>query len=381
MLSSGTPFELVVTHKRLAQIVDALLKQSVVALDTEANGYHRYPERVCLIQLATLDETFLIDPLSIADMSPIGPLLSNPKIQKVIHGADYDIRGLDRDWAFRLTNIFDTSIAARFAGMERIGLASALEECLHIIVEKPKRLQRADWSIRPLSDEAIDYAAGDVKHMLPLRDALYEKLVALGRTQWITEEFARLEQIHYSPPEPPELAYLTFKGSRTLDDQGRAVLKELAVTREIEARRRGVPPFRIIRTEDLVTMAGSLVDEEPTSKILRHFRSPFANRLRHAIHKGKKAQPEPKPNFSVGSTPRMTAGQQTRLKALKAWRNERANDLTLDPSVIWPAVSLDRLARDPEAIENEFSKTDVRRWQIKRFGEDLAEVLSQIKSS
>ena len=128
-------------------------------------------------------------------------------------------------------------------------------------------------------------------------------------------------------------------------------------------------------------MAGSLVDEEPTSKILRHFRSPFANRLRHAIHKGKKAQPEPKPNFSVGSTPRMTAGQQTRLKALKAWRNERANDLTLDPSVIWPAVSLDRLARDPEAIENEFSKTDVRRWQIKRFGEDLAEVLSQIKSS
>ena len=130
------------------------LREPVVALDTEANGYHRHPERVCLIQLATRKRLYVIDPIEIDDMAPLGPLLASRRVEKVIHGADYDIRGLDRDWGFRIANIFDSSIAARFAGMEKIGLAAALEECLGIRVEKRKRLQRADWSRRPLSDEA-----------------------------------------------------------------------------------------------------------------------------------------------------------------------------------------------------------------------------------
>ncbi len=376
MVAGHSPFELVTDRDRLARAVKAALREPVVAIDTEANGYHRYPERVCLIQLATPKRLYVIDPIEIDDMSPLGQLIESRRVEKVIHGADYDIRGLDRDWGWRIANIFDSSIAARFAGMEKIGLAAALEECLGIHVEKLKRLQRADWSRRPLSDEALAYAAEDVAHMLPLRDALLERLQNLGRAAWAAEEFARLEEIRYSPPDPPEVACFSYKGGRDLDGRGRAILKELAVAREAEALRRGVPTFRIMRSEDLVGIAAAPDDQESVGKLLKRSHPGFANRLRRALAKGRKAPPDPRPRSS-GAPPRMTAEQQARLKDLKEWRNARAAELALDVSVIWPAASLDRLAREPELLAEEINESDVRRWQAERFEESLAQVLAK----
>lgn len=375
MVAGRSPFELVTDRDRLARAVKAALREPVVALDTEANGYHRYPERVCLIQLATPKRLYVIDPIEIDDMSPLGPLLDSRRVEKVIHGADYDIRGLDRDWGFRVANIFDSSIAARFAGMEKIGLAAALEECLGIHVEKLKRLQRADWSRRPLSKEALTYAAEDVAHMLPLRDALLERLQRLGRAAWAAEECARLEEIRYAPPDPPEVACFSYKGSRDLDGRGRAILKELAVAREAEALRRGVPTFRIMRSEDLVGVAAAPDDQDSVGKLLKRSHPGFANRLRRALSKGRKARPDPRPRSTA--PPRMTAEQQARLKELKEWRNARAAELALDVSVIWPAASLDRLAREPERLTEELGESDVRRWQAERFGQSLTEVLAK----
>ena len=375
MVAGHSPFELVTDRDRLARAVKAALREPVIAIDTEANGYHRYPERVCLIQLATPKRLYVIDPIEIDDMSPLGPLLESRRVEKMIHGADYDIRGLDRDWGFRIANLFDSSIAARFAGMEKIGLAAALEECLGIHVEKLKRLQRADWSRRPLSDEALAYAAEDVAHMLPLRDALLERLHKLGRAAWAAEECARLEAIRYAPPDPPEVACFSYKGSRDLDGRGRAILKELAVAREAEALRRGVPTFRIMRSEDLVGIAAAPDDQDGVGKLLKRSHPGFANRLRRALSKGRKAPPDPRPRSTA--PPRMTADQQARLKELKEWRNARAAELALDVSVIWPAASLDRLAREPERLAEELSESDVRRWQAERFEESLAAVLAK----
>ena len=375
MVAGRSPFELVTDRDRLARAVKAALREPVVALDTEANGYHRYPERVCLIQLATPKRLYVIDPIEIDDMSPLGQLIESRRVEKVIHGADYDIRGLDRDWGWRVANIFDSSIAARFAGMEKIGLAAALEECLGIHVEKLKRLQRADWSRRPLSKEALTYAAEDVAHMLPLRDALLERLRKLERAAWVAEECARLEEIRYAPPDPPEVACFSYKGSRDLDGRGRAILKELAVAREAEALRRGVPTFRIMRSEDLVGIAAAPDDQESVGKLLKRSHPGFANRLRRALSKGRKAPPDPRPRSTA--PPRMTAEQQARLKELKDWRTARAAELALDVSVIWPAASLDRLAREPERFAEELSESDVRRWQAERFQESLAAVLAK----
>ena len=131
--------------------------------------------------------------------------------------------------------------------------------------------------------------------MLPLRDDLLKRLRELGRAAWAAEEFARLEEIRYTPPDPPEVACFSYKGSRDLDGRGRAILKELAVAREAEALRRGVPTFRIMRSEDLVGVAAAPGDQENVGKLLKRSHPGFANRLRRALSKGRKAPPDPRP--------------------------------------------------------------------------------------
>ena len=126
-----------------------------VAFDLESNGFFRYPERICLIQLFASGRVYLIDPLAIDDMSPLGEVLSNPAVETVLHSGDHDIRSLDRDWGFHVGNLFDTSIAAAFVGSERLGLASTLQDFLEVTIPKEKSIQRSDWSIRPLSDAAL----------------------------------------------------------------------------------------------------------------------------------------------------------------------------------------------------------------------------------
>ena len=172
------------------------------ALDTEANSRHRFPERVCLLQAATAGQTYVLDPLAVPDLPGLGAVLADPSIEKVLHGADYDLRGLNRDWGFTLRNAYDTDIAARFAGQERTGLSALLEEILGINIPKKAALQKSDWTRRPLSDDALAYAASDVAHLLELRDALDRRLIDLGRSSWAAEEFARLEEVRHTTPDP-----------------------------------------------------------------------------------------------------------------------------------------------------------------------------------
>ncbi|MEE9285460.1 MAG: ribonuclease D, partial [Dehalococcoidia bacterium] len=249
--------QLVTDGRTLTDLIKTLRREPSVAVDIESNGFHRYPERVCLVQLASRNECYIVDPLAIDDMAPLGRLLEDESIQKVLHGPDYDLRSLDREWGFRIRNLYDTSVAAHLVGLERRGLAAASEHFLGVILKKEKRLQRADWSLRPLSQAALSYAANDVAYLLQLRDAIVARLASLGRTDWALEESARLEGLRYAAPEPPERAYLSMKGSRALDGRGLAVLKELVVLREREARRLGRPPFRVLSDRPLLFLAAN----------------------------------------------------------------------------------------------------------------------------
>ncbi|MEE8517566.1 MAG: ribonuclease D, partial [Dehalococcoidia bacterium] len=216
-----------------------------IAVDTEADSRHHYPEKVCLIQVAADGRVFLIDSLASLDFAAFGRALADPKLEKVFHGADFDVRGLNRDWGFTVASLYDTNVAARFAGLERFGLAALVEDLLGIVIPKEQRLQRADWSRRPLSDEALEYAAGDVVHLVDVRDALDKRLKKLKRDKWVAEEFTRLAEVRYSAPEP-ETAFLSVKGSRVLDGKGLAVLRSLYELRETEARRLNRPTAFVI---------------------------------------------------------------------------------------------------------------------------------------
>ena len=350
-----------------------------LGFDLESNGFFRYPERVCLIQLSTSARVYLIDPLAIDDMSPLGEVLANPAVETVLHSGDHDVRSLDRDWGFHVGNLFDTSIAAAFVGSERLGLASTLQDFMGIDIPKQKRLQRSDWSIRPLSDEALSYAAGDVRHLFGLRDKLAEKLRALGRVRWVREECDRLAEIRYNPPDP-ELAVFAVKGSRDLDGRALAILKALVEYRERHALRLGRPHFRVIPDAALVTLAAEPKSDLRDVRGLGMFaRGRLAAGLRAAIKKGRAGQPLQRPRQSRGH--RLSRAERAkvsqRLDALKAWRAEHGKRLSLSASLLWPMASLQRLASYPDDLQTELDAPEVRQWQRDEFEDSLRQMVAQ----
>ena len=246
--------EFVTGESRLAEVVDHISRAPRVAVDIESNGFFRYHERVCLVQLASAETAFIVDPLAIDDVRPLGKLLGDRSVEKVFHAPDYDLRSLDRDWGFRVNNLFDTSIAAAFAGSEQLGLQSVVEEHAGVELVKDRKLQRSDWTMRPLSPEALKYAADDVLHLLKVRESLSARLETLSRLAWAEEEFARMENVRHTPPER-ELAFLSIKGSRDLDGRGLAILRSLYQFREQEAKHLDRSFFRVIPDSALVQLS------------------------------------------------------------------------------------------------------------------------------
>jgi len=345
-----------------------------LAIDVEADGFHRYPERVALIQVALPDGSiYLVDPLAALDLDVLGMRLAEPSVPVVLHSGSYDVRALDRDLGFRIHGLYDTSIAAQLSGLDRLGLGTVLEQILGVVLPKPKRLQRFDWSSRPLPADALAYAAGDVVHLLRLADALAERIAALGRTAWVAEECARLEGVRHAPPSPPEEAFLRVTGARDLDGRGRALLRELSVFREAEALRLGRPPHFVLSNAAMLALAADPeARPEHVEGIGRHVRGPAAGRLREALARGLAAEPVPWPP-PRGVSP-WTGPARARLGRLKRWRTREAAALGLDPGIVWPASHLERMALFPEADPASLDVDDppaIRRWQMAALGPSL----------
>ena len=370
--------ELVDTETRLAEVVSRMSRAPRVAVDVESNGFFRYHERVCLVQLATDETAFLVDPLAIGDVRLLGRLLSDQAVEKVFHAAGNDVRSLDRDWGFRVNNLFDTGIAAAFVGSTHLGLQSVLQEHTGLELAKPRELQRSDWTIRPLSPEALKYAADDVLHLPRVRDVLTARLEQLSRFEWAKEEFTRLESVRHTPSDR-ELAFLAMKGSRDLDGRGLAVLRSLFQFREREARRLDRPPFRVIPDSALVQLSSDSSSDLTTVKGLGRFgRPPASMGLKAAIEEGLRARSVTRPKRAwTGKilSPAERREVEVRLRALKTWRSQLGQELRLDPGLLWPTVSLERLARSPGSLDAELASPEVRSWQKREFGAALRGVL------
>ena len=374
--------ETITAESRLGAAIGLALRQPRVALDLESNGFYHYPERVCLLQLATPDAVYLIDPLSLGAVAPLGDLLTDNRVEKIFHSADYDVRSLDRDWGFRIRNLFDTSIAAAFVGSERLGLAAVLGEHLNVEVNKDKRLQRADWTRRPLSNELLQYAAEDVRHLDRLREVLYRKLSDLGRVEWAREEFQRLADVGYTPPDT-EWRFLSVKGNRALDGRGLAVLRSLHGFREREALRRDRPPFKVFSDAVILALAASPGSDLAQVKgIGRYGHGSASSGVRRAIRDGLEAPPVERPrsrqqrDWRLSSEERKKATE--RLRLLKGWRAGHASRLKLDGGLLWPAVSLERLSRRSDGLDEELVSREVRQWQRGELGESLRSFLERL---
>lgn len=177
-----TSYRLIATEPELASFAKSLEQATAVAVDLEADSMYHFQEKVCLIQMAAAGDSVVIDPIRIKDMSPLKPLFLNPGIKKIIHGADYDVRSLYRDFKIKINNLFDTQIACMFLGFKETGLDAVIKQKFNVHLDK--KYQRKDWSIRPLPEKMMAYAAADVIYLIPLAEmlekALKKKAVLIG---------------------------------------------------------------------------------------------------------------------------------------------------------------------------------------------------------
>jgi ribonuclease D len=355
-----------------------------LALDSESDSLHHHREKVCLIQAGDGGRGWLIDPLAGPDLAPLGRVVADPAIVKVLHGADYDVVTLKRDFGFVFSNIFDTMIAARFLGLPAVGLqAIALAE---LGVELSKDSQRDDWSRRPLTPRQEAYALSDVAHLLVLHERLSTRLRDKGRLYWVEEE---CEAVAALPPSRRRQGddYLGVKGARKLSPRQLAALRELYAWREAIADRTDIPSFKIVGTEALLALAQKapadlrhlekLRAESPelrpvTSRLLREHGGTLMEALARA-----RAVPERDLPRLPKSAPRPVVDEPTRQRgaALKAWRTTKAAALEVDVSVVLPQRLLDKVAEAaPRAVAELENIEGLRRWRIAEFGPELVSI-------
>ncbi len=354
-----------------------LRREPELAVDTEANSGYAYRGRICLVQIAAAGSAYLVDPLAIDDLAALGLLLADAAIVKVMHGSDYDLRCLSREYGFRVSGLFDTETGARFLGMQNPNLAAVVRHFLQVDIPKSRRLQRSNWALRPLSAAALQYAAADVEHLSPLAGQLRRALRQAGRLEWAQEEFLRLEEAGVARHEPPGPAFLRVKGSDRLTPRELAVLQEVFAFREAEAEQLDRPPHWIMDNATLLQLA-----RQPTRPLAdlpnlsSHFVRRSGNQLRAAVQKGMNGPEYQRPDQPRRNPP--TREMQVRLQKLKQWRSDRGAELGIDPSLLWPALSLERLAQDPTQWEREImpgGAKEVRAWQVKEFSRELAATL------
>lgn len=350
----------------------------LLAVDTEAAGYHRYLDRISLIQVSTRERNFLLDPLALTDLAALGPLLGDPAVETVFHDADYDLRILDRDLGLHVAGLFDTQIAAAFLGVRSLGLGALVEQFLGI--KLPKAYQRADWAERPLSEGMKDYAATDTAYLPQLRDVLRAKLTDAGRLHWAAEEFRLREQTRWSEPEGEREAFLRVKGARDLTPRGLAVLREVYRWREEVARERDQAPFRVLNNQPMLEMGlrapGSVSELRQISGVSDGLIRHRGEAILEAVRRGQ-AVPDPDlPRFPPPRRWERDPEAEARADRLRDARSRAADRLQLDAGFLISRAVLDEVARQNPATPDELLRVPVvRRWQLEALGDDLLRAL------
>jgi len=331
------------TEQKLTAFLPVLQAAAWVAVDTEADSLHAYPEKVCLIQISTTAGDRLVDPLARINLDPLLDALSGHEL--IMHGADYDLRLLRKHHEFVPSAIFDTMLAARLLGLRQFGLSHLVEKYLGVKLEKGP--QKANWAMRPLTERMERYARNDTHYLKSLSDRLKLELQAKGRLAWHQESCARLIQDSTTPRPPDMDAIWRIKGSHLLERRALAVLRELWQWRESEAVGANKPPFFVLSHQALVDIAAAAVAAKPIEPFLpRHISDRRHGALMKAITRGLGLAPDHHPKVLRRICRRPSEGERRRFMELQKYRDAHAAKLDLDPTVIASRGILSDLAHD-----------------------------------
>jgi ribonuclease D len=366
------------SSEALSQVISAFRRDPLVAVDTEAASFHKYLDRIYLVQLSTTAQTAVIDPLAVADLTPLGALLADRAVEKVFHDADYDLRILDRDYRFRAASLFDTRVAAQLAGEPAIGLAALLEK--YVGVKLSKTHQRADWSQRPLPPEMLAYAADDTRHLPALREALRIRLRELGRLDWAEEEFGPLEALRWTGAANSADGYLRLKGAGTLTGRQLGALRELYRWREELAAQQDRATFRIIGNDALLAVSRSLprtlADLGKTAGVPPVLAARHGPELLACVHRALALDERALPRIERSARLPKDPAFDARVERLKTVRTRVATEMGLDPGVLCGRGTLEAVARArPKDRAGLAQIGELRRWQIAVLGDALLATL------
>jgi len=350
-----------------------------LALDTEGDSLHHYPERLALVQLASASgDVWLVDPLALDDLSALARIFAGPGITTVLHAGDNDLTHLKRRYDFRFVSLFDTAVAARFLGAPALGLDVLLERYLG--ARLPPSRQKDDWSARPLTAAQLEYAAADVTHLLELKVRLVAELERCGRLAWVEEECAALAAQPVAERVEDPLAFARLRGARELSPRGLAVLRELYELRERLARAHDRPPFKILSEETLVRLAGAAPGDPQalaqvsgcTPKVIARWGDAILETVARSLARPDDELPriEPRPR------PRIPAAVERRLERLKQWRGEAAPRFGLEPGLLLPNRLITAIAlAGPRDVGDLVRVDGVRRWRAETFGGEIVAAL------
>jgi ribonuclease D len=372
-------YKLIETPDELAGIIEVLEKQDAVAVDLEADSMFHFKEKVCLVQLATRRHNFVIDPLKINDFSLLRPLFNNPKIQKIFHGADYDVRSLYRDFQIVIQNMFDTQLASRFLGDKATGLEAVVHKRFNVRLNK--KYQKKDWSERPLSEKMIEYAARDTFYLLPLSEILRKELQDKGRLDWVCEECELLSRVRAMQGNGEPL-FLRFKGAGQLNHRRLGVLEAILQFRAKLAEEKDRPLFKVfsnISAMKLSLLTPTTVQELKKTKTLSPKQiNMFGAALLPVIREALSIPFDKLPSYPHKKPPLLDPNVPNRMKALKSWRDSYAKKLNIDSSIITPKNIMTTLAvKKPKNLDELEQIDELKNWRKKEFGKKIIEVLNQ----
>src|ERR1044071_1634961 len=234
-----------VTQSLLDGLAESAREHGRLGLDTEFMPEGRYKPLLCLVQIVVGEQVEVLDPIvDTFDPTPLAQVLADPEIEIVLHAGRQDVAILRREWHTTFTNVFDTQVAAGFAGFSaQAGYNGLLHDVLRIRLPKTASFTR--WDARPLTDEQLRYARGDVEHLLPLADDIRRRLDPRGRLEWAREECRVIADA--SDERDPEEVWRRLPRSASLAPRARAVARQLAAWRERTASREDRPVGAVVR--------------------------------------------------------------------------------------------------------------------------------------
>ncbi|UPT74219.1 MAG: HRDC domain-containing protein [Elusimicrobiota bacterium] len=374
---------LITAKEHLEEVCVDLAKCDRLAFDTESNGFYAYKEKVCLIQISSPTEDFIVDPIAFKDISCLGPLFADPKIEILFHAGEYDVLCLKRDYGFTFTNLYDTMIAARILGTKELGLAAAIERHFGIVISK--KLQRADWGKRPLTHEMIRYAQGDTHFLMRLADIQKKLLEEKGRMADAKEAFADLAELEPNVKTFDQEGFWKLVGREDIGGQAMAALKEIWLFREHQASSRDRAPFRVMPEDLMVKIAQAMPETREALAAVRgmtpYILERFGSGLLSAVEKGKASPPVTRPPSAPAERKRLSDLEWRTFEALRAWRKSRSEKDAVEPVVIMTTESLRTLAihacrdhgGDPLGPLSDLKRS--------RYGEDILKVVATARAA